>query len=458
MPNRQHILTFANIIIISILSVVLSTCAPNHDFQTKQKPTATNNVNFTPGSILPSKDSVTKTPQYTKTVDQSQSLTPSSPSIATPTPGPHLSFLYEEEGVIHLFNFSTWSTDIWKMNISGKVIEATLSSDARWIAFRDEDGVKISERPYQISKVIARTSISLSNTLLFSHDNRWLAYVDDKGLNIYNLINNERIQVQKHIILSSEDGSGNRYYSPVSWSPDDQWLVVLISAWEWQSHVLFNLATRMSHAFTNCYSDVAWSPGKLELAVSVTYSGIQGCGEKDGLYVVTVSANRVAENQLYNPGPTNEPWLRSTHDVGWDTSGKWIYFVQEMNIDSPGYQSQLLWVPPDGGTVQELLQTRDQIISPRFDSVHNRILYISYSKETRENTVTAIDVATKKATQLGSIRGEVRLETISPDGNWLIFKVGDGLAILGVQNHLWIDPSFYNRTNIQRSSFIGWID
>ena len=85
--------------------------------------------------------SVTNTPAP-KIIATTEAAPAIQPTI-TPTPGANISFLYLSQGSIQQYNLRNWSTKKLSIQSDGDIFQAVLSSNQRWLAFQDRNGIKL---------------------------------------------------------------------------------------------------------------------------------------------------------------------------------------------------------------------------------------------------------------------------------------------------------------------------
>jgi len=345
---------------------------------------------------------------------------------------------------------------------------AALSSDSQWLAFRDREGVKLSQRPFDSAQRIADSNPIWGYGLAFSHDNRSLAYTDGEGLKVYDVLTVESrlLKLSQH---STEEICENVVYSPYRWSPDDRWLVIRVQPCEGFGLVLAHIPTGRFHDFTHCGGDIEWSIPS-DLVVGVSYWGQAGCGERDGVFILSARSNRFTEKRIYNdPIPVN-PWDRETFYANWSPKGNWISFVQGsyVNDDDGGYD-RLMVIRPDGSDMRALVVSKGNIETPFWLPGEDRIFYVVQDSHLEESRIFSVDVETLEQQDYGILEDHASIVAASPGSEWLILSLSHWSVPLSRLNRIpFILINVVNGMNVKISqtventkgssqvSFIAW--
>jgi hypothetical protein len=336
----------------------------------------------------------------------------------SPTPGPDIVFLFLKDGLLYRYHLQNWEQEIVNVPIVGKAIDATLSPDGQWLAFIDDEGVKLSQKPFEIVKIISSSKAEWGYRLAFNRNGKLFAYTDGEGLKILDLEKHRTKLLVSHYLSPSGESSENHYYSPVQWSDDDQWLVIGLAYFEGFSYQLVHIPNKGINDFTNCFSRVSWLPKSTKLLVSVTYSSRSSCGEEDGIYIISVGKNAISEEHIFQETTPSEPSERATSYASWSPSGDWISFVQTTYPESNNPSSRLMLIKADGSQLQELVSITGNILSPIWLPNGKGLMYINQYDGSK---ISRVDLGNHKTQDYKDVLPDYsELLSISPDGNWLL--------------------------------------
>jgi hypothetical protein len=324
--------------------------------------------------------------------------------------------------------------------VRGAITGADLGPDGEWLAFADEEGVKVSRRPFETVRALTQAPALWGSEVAFNRTGQLLAYSDAVGLQVLDLATDTSELMLAHEIASEADGEFphflHRIYQPEHWSYHNDTMIVRVRSWEDCRFVLLYLPERRVHDFTEMCSEIDWQAGAAEdvFAVSVSYSPITGRGEPDGLYVNTFDGVRLDEKRVYWEEMPVEPTLRSTRYGTWNHSGDWISFVQ--TVGAPGtadFESRLMMTRGDGAETQELWRAGGQIFWPTWTPDDKALLFVydDVGGEARRLMRLQLDDGSVLAWDLPLEREPVRGIYLSRDGDWAVvgferFYVGRG--------------------------------
>jgi Tol biopolymer transport system component len=406
-------------------------------------PTQTPTIMLKP-SLLPT-TKITSTSKLTPIITNPP--IPTLQPAATLTPGPGIAFWYIKNGSIYRYSFQSWASEEISILSKGQIVQATFSPNRQYLAYRDDEGVKLSQRPFDKYILIATSKPGWGNGLAYSPNDRFLAYNDGEGLKLYDLNTHENWLLVSHEINKSGEVSYNRYFSPDHWSPDGQWLTVLKLFYEGTSTLLFNIPNKTAYPFTNCNSEIAWLPGSPKMAVSVTYSGMQACGEEDGIFLVSATVGRVSEKRVFSNNIPSDPLNRETRYLELSHSGQWISFVQ-VTYPYSETVSQLMIIRNDGSDPLELVNTRGSIETPIWSKTDNKIYYIE------DQRLCSVDVSTLEKRDYSFMPYDSEAVSLSPDWNWIVI----GNERMGTFSLWFINMNTGDVISAEKESeyIIGW--
>lgn len=255
-----------------------------------------------------------------------------------------------------------------------------------------------------------------------SPDSSYLAYSDERGLPIFNLQTGERAV----LLTPPEDGG---FYQPVDWSPSGELLVRRFdSAGEplgapgWVSFAEPYWHDLPLH---NCDSGLAWSPDGKVLIVAGNSLKNSNCGQPAGLWRLNWGEDlpvSLAMRTLTSGEPAGAA------SPAYSPDSVWIAFSLEENQTpevEPFYRVYV--IHPDGSGLAPIsTNTRGIARQPVWSP--DGVLYYELSSATpEENGIYRYDLATAQTTRI--LTGELSLISLSPDGNFLLYREENALKI-----------------------------
>lgn len=324
--------------------------------------------------VIPPSSTATLSPTPTNTPTPQATSTPT--LTPSPTPGPDIDLLYFSGGEIRRFHMQDWSEEIIPVQNNGKIQFAALSPDQSWLAYKDDEGTHILKNPFETQFSPSKTYFVYNAGFSFSNDNAMLAYSDDVGLQLHNLNENTSYELLTHS-LNFEDLSKYHSFSPKQWSPDNQWLWISVFHWEGISYLLANIPTQTLYLFNGCYSDIKWLPDSQSFLATVRFSGMYGCGEEDGVYLVTLNKNGTyTEKRIYEDSLPAPVWDRESTALSLSPDNKLISFAQIHFPYTTTDVSRLISSNLNGGDQKELDDVSGRIASPLWSEDGKSITYI----------------------------------------------------------------------------------
>jgi hypothetical protein len=356
----------------------------------------------------------TPAPKIITTTEAAPAIQPT----ITPTPGANLSFLYLAQGSIQQYNLRNWSTEKLSVQSDGDILQAVLSSNQRWLAFQDRNGIKIVEQPFIGKPLSIPIAQSDRIRLLFSNNSELLAYSDGEGLKVFNVLEGAASLLLAHITDQS-DVSKLRYYSPEQWSPDSEWIWLSVSHWEGVSHVLAHVPTKTFHEYTGCYSNMDWFNTSKAFVATVHYSGYLSCGDNDGIYLIELkNNNQVTEKRIYQETSPSEAWEREPRDIRLSPDSEKMSFVQLSYPDQTNQSSRLMLIDVQSNEQSELDSSQDDITSPIWSDDGKRLFYTIQGEE--ESQVIRLNLESDEKVVLYSLPNKTIIVSDLIDDEWLV--------------------------------------
>lgn len=305
------------------------------------------------------------------------------------------------------------------MPLIGNAIEAKISPNGEWLAYLDNEGLKYMPLPQGNAILLAKTGEEIRpDDFVFSPDGHFLAYMEEQGLFIADLSNNTRSLLwENDLERINQDPPDITLYVPVSWSADQDWLVIWIGWWEGGRLALGSITSKTIFPLSGC-SDTSWSPNGATLGMVVRYSGYLLCGgDNDGIYVVETTEGEVEEKLIYQEPSLSSPptELSGAAFLQWSPD-RHLIFVQESE-NQP--QSSLILLSPDGTEISTLVGLpTGRLLSPIWSDDSKRVYFIEYIEDTY--TVYEFVIGSFEKRLLFSTTSPVQLLLLSPDGDWLM--------------------------------------
>jgi Tol biopolymer transport system component len=311
----------------------------------------------------------------------------------------------------------TWTSKKLPVQSDGEIQEATLSPDQRWLAYRDESGIKILAYPFNQQPVsISSNQIAWAN-FLFNSNSKLLAYTDDEGLKIFNLPEQTSTLLLTHMLDESDEYS-YRFYYPRQWSPDSQWLWIGVGHYEGSTRLLAHILSQTFHKYTTCYADPAWLPTSRAFLTTVSTSDYLGCGWEAGVYrVETAGVNSISEKRIYQETEPVDMWLHLPYGLQVSPDGKMFSFVQPSAPyeDKP---SRLILISL-AGDESKVLDTREgDILTPIWSADDEKLFYAVQGENASQ--IISLSIDSGETVILGVVLKTANLLTTLADGDWLV--------------------------------------
>lgn len=294
---------------------------------------------------------------------------------------------------------------------------AKISSDGQWLAYRNSEGLYYSNLSNGETTFLSEIWVEIGpDVFVFSPDGQKLAYRDHEGLKIVDLQTDQLSVMWLNDLEYYEDTT---IYNPLSWSPDQNWLLLWIGGWEGGWLAVGSLISKEIHLLSGCYPDTSWSPSADEFAMVVRYDAYSGCGgEEDGVYVVSLAENAPSEQRIFADSTfALSKGLNGAASVAWSPDNQWIMFVRESET-AP--QAQLMLTTPDGSEVKVLAEVPNgRILAPIWSPDSNRIYYVAV-ESSGSQSVNEINPVSLEKRNLYEVAEDDEILDISPDGQWLV--------------------------------------
>ena len=278
---------------------------------------------------------------------------------STPIPGPELAFIFLRDQQLFRYDLRDWSTHPMLMPSAGAIDEPVLSPDGRWLAFQDEEALKlIALASGELLWSEANKPIYRPGHVVFSPDSRQMAYTNKEALYLLDVDSlASRPFLTNDWSGFEEDVTTLVVYSVESWSADGAWLLVWRGYWEGGELELAEMATGVVYPFQGCMPDVSWAPAGAQFAMAMRYSSYHLCGQNDGVYRVEPSPQGVTLQTLYDalPEPSEQEWLGPA-DVAWSPDRPLIAFAHVYDTD---IHAAIQLIAPDGTGQQTLAASAD---------------------------------------------------------------------------------------------------
>lgn len=391
---------------VRFFSIIILTALVGCDAYT-QSQTSSTSTSFAPATNTPA-------PKITTTTEAA----PAIQTAITPTPGANISFLYLSQGNIQQYSLRKWSAEKLSIQSDGDILQATLSPDQQWLAFQDKNGLKIVEQPFINQPVVISAIQHEQIRFLFSSNSKLLAYSDGEGLKVFKVLERTSSLLLAHSTDES-DVSKLRFYSPQQWSPDSEWLWIVVGHWESISHVLAHVSTKSFHEYSGCYSDTDWFETSKAFVATVRYSGYWGCGDEDGVYLVELkNNNRITEKRVYQETFPSEAWEREPRDIKLSPNNTKLSFVQLSHPEQTSHSSHLMLIDVTSNEHKELRSSQDDIASPVWSTDGKKLFYTIQGK--KESQVFHLNLDSGEETVLCSLPNRAVLFSNLINDEWLV--------------------------------------
>lgn len=388
-------------------------------------------------------------------------VTQSTPSL--PTFDSYLWYL--QAGKIYRFNFQTWQTEELSIDSQGPIQHAELSTDTNILVFYDSEGLKyINTQPVSNPVLISSDQSIRSRDYLISDDGNHLAYSDEKVLYMIDFSSgNSRILI-KHTSfdINSEnyDTADVRVYSPIQWSPQNDWLIVEEGYYEGSSYKYLSSNSGKLLPSSACFPQFSSSGDSNSLVFSAMFGGYghNPCGQEGGIYLVEFS-EVATETQLYED-----------QDNGLDISSQIVHMSSSFDGSSIAFVEYILVNNYSKRTWKFILSifsiTEGEIYSQ--ESAENvaylypawsddgKHLYYSETDEA-QTTIYSLSLDSLLNSKIARFKGEVCSFSFIPNSDWFLISIRQSeasdcaLGLMDIQSGKIFPVEFPNNATI-----LGW--
>jgi hypothetical protein len=293
---------------------------------------------------------------------------------------------------------------------------------------------------------------------ILSTDGQSLAYGDEAGLNLLVPQDGQT----ENLLEPPERG----YLNPRLWSDTDHLLVENVLEESENEYTLgwTSLDARSWHDLPppdgasgyGCDSGATWSPQGSQLAIGGLEYG-SPCNLNAGLTVVDIKAN-TAERivDLTIDSGDGSTITAGVHSSAWSPDGAWIAFGLDQDADQAyDFPTQLHIVRPDGSQLTSLTDNTQGIATYPVWSPDGTLYYAKSGVSASEDGIYTYNIETETHT-LVIAGSNFRPLSISPDGQFLVYGIENGLMLWGFAREELIPV-----TPVQSetpAAFSGWLD
>jgi len=325
----------------------------------------------------------TSAPSTTPTRLAATSKTAVAPSPAIPSPtlksGPALALWYLNAGQLYRYSLRDWTAEQLPLLANDTVHSAVLS--------------RTGDR---------------------------LVYSNDAGLGFTDLNSGDNLLLFRHVVTATEIVD-HRYYEPLSWSSDAEWLWVGVQYGEGYRHLVASVVHNAPLYF-NCYTEMEWFPDQAKFVALVSYSGLAGCGAQDGVYIVDLTGSQSVENWIYHESSLVQASERKWRYVALSPTGNDAAFVLRVALGSTA-ESRLLHITTIGEKLSDLAHSQGNLVTPLWSRTGKSLYFVEQIG--MASTLFTIDVDTREKVSLYASQQSEYLLSLSPDGQWLVLGTQD---------------------------------
>ncbi|HPH96198.1 MAG TPA: hypothetical protein PKW33_06725 [Anaerolineaceae bacterium] len=436
--------------------------------------------------VTPTLARTAASPAPTPTPTPGSEITPAGKAtpLVQPTPGEDLSLLFLVDGSLQRYSLATW-TGKPLFAPESELDKATLSPDGAWLAFVDQQGVKVLAAPFDgpplalpfvdtIGGAAGRSSITFSpdssflaysddeglkiirkpftgkamiitlfpvdtqneskaayffgpHPVVFHPDSTYLAYQAYDGLVIYDIYDNGRTVLLSHT-LENERILGNTY-SPVRWSPDGQWLHIQsrMALGYVDQNIAAYLPSSAFYKFNNCHAFADWSADSASLASALNYGEREGCLDPLGIALISTYGGTAVEKLVYQDAQVKAEDGLYYRDLVWDVAGQKLLFAKMTALGMDEQVTHLMAFDRASGETTELLAIpgRD---APWAWVESEKAIYTAAVNASGGMTLHRFDLAAQKDSELAPLPEDIVLLKDVAGSGWLLGYVQDAAA------------------------------
>lgn len=355
-----------------VLLVLLGTgCHTSNDpLSDPTKPASTASFAITPSPSVSAPAPTPSRPSTTRTT----SAAPSAVVPPTLTPGPAIALWYLSAGHLYRYSLHDWVAEPLSL-LANEFIHSAVLSPA-------------------------------GNKLVYS---------SDIGMGFTDMASGEGRLLFEHVVTATEIIQ-HRFYEPLSWSTDGEWLWIGVQYGEGYRHLAASVSHPVSQYF-NCYTEMQWSPDQARFFALVSYSGLAGCGDQDGAYVVDLDGGQFTESRLFHQSSASPAWERQWRYLALGPTGQDLAFVLQVASGST-IESSLLHITTSGEKRSELAHSQGRLVTPLWSRTGETLYFVEQTETT--STLFAANTNTLQKAALYSSQQLEYLLSLSPDGQWLV--------------------------------------
>ena len=293
---------------------------------------------------------------------------------------------------------------------------------------------------------------------VLSEDGQYLAYGDEAGLNLLVPQDGQT----ENMLEPHEQG----YLTPRLWSAADHLLVANVleeneNAYQlgWTAlieKIWHDLPLPAGTGGYGCDTGATWSPQGNQLAIGGLEYG-PPCNVNAGLTVVDIEAGTAESvvNLAIDAG-NGTTVTAGVHAPAWSPDGEWIAFGLDQDADKAfDFPARLAYVRPDGSQLTSLTDNVQGLATYPVWSPEGTLYYALSAVSASDDGIYAYDPVSKTHT-LVIAGSKLRPISVSPDGQFLVYGIENGLMVWGLAREEII-PVTSGQTD-SPATFSGWLD